>query len=139
MDVYGKRKRSEIMARVKGRDTGPELLVRAIVHSLGYRFRLYRRDLPGCPDITLPKHRKVIFMHGCFWHSHKRCPRSARPSTNIAFWRKKLDSNITRDKRNIKQLRKDGWRVLVIWQCQTRNSETLKRTLSEFLNEEVKR
>ncbi len=139
MDVYGKRKRSEIMARVKGRDTGPELLVRAIVHSLGYRFRLYRRDLPGNPDITLPKHRKVIFVHGCFWHGHKRCPRSARPSTNIAFWRKKLDSNIARDRRNIGQLRKDGWRVLVVWQCQTRKPETLKRALSKFLNEEGKR
>lgn len=139
MDVYGKRKRSEIMAHVKGRDTGPELLVRAIVHSLGYRFRLYRRDLPGNPDITLPKHRKVIFVHGCFWHGHKRCPRSARPSTNIAFWRKKLDSNIDRDRRNIGQLRKDGWRVLVVWQCQTRKPETLKRALSKFLNEEGKR
>ncbi|MEW6585733.1 MAG: DNA mismatch endonuclease Vsr [Nitrospirota bacterium] len=136
MDVYGKRKRSEIMARVKGRDTKPELLVRAIVHSLGYRFRLYRHDLPGNPDITLPKHRKVIFVHGCFWHGHKRCPRATRPSTNIAFWRKKLDSNIARDKRNISQLRKGGWRVLVVWQCQTRKPEILKKTLSKFLNEE---
>jgi DNA mismatch endonuclease (patch repair protein) len=139
MDVYGKRKRSEIMARVKGQDTKPEILVRAIVHSLGYRFRLYRRDLPGNPDITLPKHRKVIFVHGCFWHGHKRCPRAARPTTNIAFWRKKLDSNIDRDRHNIGQLRKDGWRVLVVWQCQTRKPETLKRALSKFLNEEGKR
>ncbi len=138
MDVYGKRKRSEIMARVKGQDTKPEILVRSIVHSLGYRFRLYRRDLPGNPDITLPKHRKVIFVHGCFWHGHKRCPRAARPTTNIAFWRKKLDSNIDRDRRNIRQLRKDGWRVLVVWQCQTRKPETLKRALSKFLNEEDK-
>jgi DNA mismatch endonuclease (patch repair protein) len=139
MDVYGKKKRSEIMARVKGRDTGPELLVRAIVHRLGYRFRLYRRDLPGNPDITLPKHRKVIFVHGCFWHGHKRCTRATRPTTNIAFWRKKLDLNIARDKRNIRQLRKGGWRVLVVWQCQTRNPETLKSALSRFLNEEGKR
>jgi len=139
MDVYGKRKRSEIMARVKGKDTKPEILVRAIVHSLGYRFRLYRRDLPGNPDITFPKHRKVIFVHGCFWHGHKRCPRAARPTTNIAFWRKKLDSNIDRDRRNIGQLRKGGWRVLVVWQCQTRKLETLKRSLSKFLNEEGKR
>lgn len=139
MDVYGKRKRSEIMARVKGRDTTPELLVRSIVHRLGYRFRLYRRDLPGNPDITLPKHRKVIFVHGCFWHGHKRCPRAARPTTNIAFWRKKLDSNIARDRHNIGQLRKGGWRVLVVWQCQTKKLETLKRSLSKFLNEEGKR
>jgi len=139
MDVYGKRKRSEIMARVKGQDTKPEILVRAIVHSLGYRFRLYRRDLPGNPDITLPKHRKIIFVHGCFWHGHKRCPRAARPATNIAFWRKKLDSNIDRDRRNIRQLRKDGWRVLVVWQCKTRKPETLKRALFKFLNEEGNR
>lgn len=139
MDVYGKRKRSEIMARVKGRDTKPELLVRSIVHSLGYRFRIYRRDLPGNPDITLPKHRKIIFVHGCFWHGHKRCTRAARPTTNIAFWRKKLDLNIERDKRNIRQLRKDGWRVFVVWQCQTRKPETLKRTLYKFLNEEGER
>jgi len=136
MDVYGKRKRSEIMARVKGRDTKPELLVRTIVHNLGYRFRLYRRALPGNPDITLPKHRKIIFVHGCFWHGHKRCRRAAIPTTNITFWKKKLDSNIARDRRNIGQLRKDGWRVLVVWQCQTRKPETLKRTLYKFLNEE---
>jgi DNA mismatch endonuclease, patch repair protein len=136
MDVYGKRKRSEIMARVKGRDTKPELLVRSIVHSLGYRFRLYRRDLPGNPDITLPKHRKIIFVHGCFWHGHKRCTRAARPTTNIAFWRKKLDLNMERDKRNIRQLRKDGWRVLVVWQCQTKKPETLKQTLYNFLDKE---
>jgi len=127
------------MARVKGRDTKPELLVRSIVHSLGYRFRIYRRDLPGNPDITLPKHRKIIFVHGCFWHGHKRCTRAARPTTNIAFWRKKLDLNIERDKRNIRQLRKDGWRVFVVWQCQTRKPETLKRTLYKFLNEEGER
>jgi DNA mismatch endonuclease (patch repair protein) len=139
MDVYEKKKRSEIMSRVKRRDTGPELLVRSTVHSLGYRFRLYRPDLPGKPDITLPKHRKVIFVHGCFWHGHKRCPRAERPTTNIAFWRKKLDSNIARDKRNIRQLKKDGWHVLVVWQCQTKKHETLERTLSKFLNEEDKR
>jgi DNA mismatch endonuclease (patch repair protein) len=139
MDIFTKEKRSAIMAQVKGRDTGPELIVRTLLHELGYRFRLYRRDLPGNPDITLPRYRKVIFVHGCFWHGHKRCPRAARPTANIAFWRKKLDSNTARDKRNIRQLRKDGWRALVVWQCQTRNPETLKRVLYKSLQEEGKR
>lgn len=139
MDVYDKKKRSEIMARIKGQNTQPELLVRSIVHNLGYRFRLHRRDLPGNPDIAMPKHRKVTFVHGCFWHGHKRCPRAARPATNIAFWRKKLDSNIARDRRNIRLLRKAGWRVLVVWQCQTRKPETLKKTLLKFLREEGNR
>ncbi|MCL5024779.1 MAG: very short patch repair endonuclease [Nitrospirae bacterium] len=133
MDVYDKKKRSEIMARVKGRDTEPELLVRSIVHNLGYRFRLYRRDLPGNPDITLPRHRKVIFVHGCFWHGHKNCPRAARPTTNISFWKKKLDSNMARDLLNIRQLRKEGWRVLVIWQCQTKDMQRLVKRIDEFL------
>lgn len=139
MDIYGEKKRSEIMARVKGRDTQPEILVRSTVHNLGYRFRLYRHDLPGNPDITLPKHRTVIFVHGCFWHGHKRCFRAARPTTNIAFWRKKLDSNIVRDRRNVRQLRKDGWRVLVVWQCQTKKLEALEKKLFKFLKKECKR
>lgn len=135
MDVFKKKKRSEIMARIKGRDTKPELLVRSIVHCMGYRFRLHARDLPGNPDIVLQRHRKAIFVHGCFWHGHKRCPRAARPASNIAFWREKLDSNVARDRRNINRLRKDGWRVLVVWQCQTRNPELLEKKLIKFLKE----
>ena len=138
MDVYNKKKRSEIMAHVKGRDTKPELLVRSIVHRMGFRFRLHAQDLPGNPDLVLPRHQKTIFVHGCFWHGHNRCSRSTRPTTNVAFWRKKLDSNIARDERNIRRLRKAGWRVLVVWQCQTKKPETLNRVLFNFLKERGK-
>jgi len=103
-DVFSQEKRSWIMSRVKGRDTKPEILVRSFIFRMGFRFRLHRRDLPGTPDIVLPRHGKVIFVHGCFWHGHKRCPRSKRPTTNENFWNKKLDGNIKRDKRYRREL-----------------------------------
>ena len=127
--------RSRNMAQVKGRDTKPERLVRSLLHSMGYRFRLHRKDLPGCPDIVLPRHRKVIFVHGCFWHGHKSCRRSDRPSTNREFWDKKIDATITRDARNLDLLRAVDWKVLVVWECETRNNEVLTRLLSDFINE----
>lgn len=133
-DVFSKEKRSWIMSRVKGRDTGPEMLVRSFVHRMGFRFRVHRRDLPGNPDIVLPRHGKVIFVHGCFWHGHKRCPRSKRPATNKGFWNKKLDANIERDKRFREELRRMGWKSLVIWQCETRNPEHLLEKLKRFLH-----
>lgn len=121
------------MSRIKGSDTKPELLVRSIVHRLGYRFSLHRRDLPGSPDIVLPKHKKIIFVHGCFWHSHKGCNRSQRPSSNIEFWQHKLEKNIVRDKKNVAELRKKGWAVLILWQCQTRKPEKLIIKIEKFL------
>lgn len=124
------------MSRVKGRDTKPEILVRSFVHRMGFRFRIHRRDLPGNPDIVLPRHNKVIFVHGCFWHGHKRCPRSKRPSTHESFWNKKLDSNIERDKRYRRELRQMGWKVLVVWECETRTPEKLLRKLERFLHDE---
>lgn len=123
------------MSRVKGRDTKPELLVRSIVHRLGYRFRLHEKRLPGRPDVVLPRHRKVIFVHGCFWHGHKGCRRAARPSTNREFWDKKLDGNIARDRANIGALRRAGWKVLVIWQCAMKDRGRLEKTLGKFLSE----
>ena len=135
-DVFSKDKRSWIMSRVKGRDTKPETLVRSFVHRMGFRFRLHRRDLPGKPDILLPRHNKVIFVHGCFWHGHKHCPRSERPTTNERFWNKKLDGNIERDKRCRRKLRRMGWEVLVVWQCETRNPEKLLKKIERFLHEE---
>lgn len=105
------------------------------MHRLGYRFRLYGKDLPGRPDLVLPRHRKVIFVHGCFWHGHAGCRRAARPSTNREFWDKKIDGNIARDAANIKALRKAGWKVLVIWQCSTKDLARIERTLSKFLSE----
>ncbi len=133
MDVFDKKKRSWIMSRIKGKDTRPEIIIRSLVHRLGYRFRKYVSDLPGHPDIVLPKHRKVIFVHGCFWHGHKQCGRSSRPSTNSSFWNEKLDANIIRDRKNIRLLKKQNWEVLVVWQCQLKDLSKLTPKLSRFL------
>ena len=135
-DVFSQEKRSWIMSRVKGRDTKPEILVRAFIFRMGFRFRLHRRDLPGTPDIVLPRHGKMIFVHGCFWHEHKRCPRSKRPTTNENFWNKKLDGNIKRDKRYRRELRQMGWKVLIVWECETKNPEKLLRKLERFLHDD---
>ncbi|MBW1701617.1 MAG: DNA mismatch endonuclease Vsr [Deltaproteobacteria bacterium] len=135
-DVFSQEKRSWIMSRVKGRDTKPEILVRSFIFRMGFRFRLHRRDLPGTPDIVLPRHGKVIFVHGCFWHGHKRCPRSKRPTTNENFWNKKLDGNIKRDKRYRRELRHMGWKVLIVWECETKNPEKLLRKLERFLHDD---
>lgn len=134
-DRISPEQRSRNMSRVKGRDTKPELLVRSIVHGLGYRFRLHSKKLPGRPDVVLPRHRKVIFVHGCFWHGHPGCRRAARPSTNREFWDKKIEGNIARDAANIEALSAAGWKVLVVWQCAMKERERLEKTLSEFLSE----
>ena len=122
------------MAQVKGHDTQPEKAVRCVLHRMGYRFRLHRTDLPGKPDIVLPKHKKIVFVHGCFWHGHKGCKRSGRPSTNIKFWNQKLLGNEIRDRRVKSELRKRGWAVLVIWGCETRNDDRIERKLHMFLS-----
>lgn len=134
-DVFTPEKRSRIMGRVKGSDTRPEVLVRSLVHQMGFRFRLHRRELPGCPDLVLKKHSKVIFVHGCFWHGHKGCRRSARPSSNMEFWDRKLSGNMERDQRNQEALMRDGWKVLVVWECETKDHEKLKEILRKFLLE----
>ena len=135
-DVFTKEKRSWIMGRVKGRDTKPEIMVRSIVHRMRFRFRVHRGDLPGNPDIVLPRHGRVIFVHGCFWHSHKGCSRSKRPTTNRRFWHKKLEENVARDKRIRGKLHRIGWKVLVVWQCETRKPEKLLGKLEIFLHDE---
>jgi DNA mismatch endonuclease (patch repair protein) len=124
------------MSRVKGKDTKPEKLVRSLLHSMGYRFRLHRKDLPGKPDIVLPKHRKVVFVHGCFWHGHDGCPRAARPAANAEFWNRKIDGNIKRDAQKLEELKVAGWQALTIWQCELRNVEALRAKLSKFLKGE---
>ena len=134
-DVFSQEKRSWVMSRIKGRDTKPEILVRSLIFRMGFRFRLHRRDLPGVPDIVLPGRRKVIFVHGCFWHGHKGCPRSKRPTTNQAFWNNKLDGNIKRDRRYRRELRRLGWKVLTVWECETRAPERLSRKLETFLHD----
>lgn len=122
------------MSRVKGRNTKPEKLIRSLLHLLGHRFRLHRKDLPGKPDIVLPKHKKVVFVHGCFWHGHAGCPRAARPTSNIEFWNNKIDSNISRDAAALKSLIMLGWKPLVVWQCETRNLPALTHKLEHFIS-----
>jgi DNA mismatch endonuclease (patch repair protein) len=134
-DVFSEEKRSWIMSRVKGRDTTPELAVRSIIHRHGYRFRLHRKDLPGCPDIVLPRHRNIVFVHGCFWHGHKGCRKSSRPATNREFWNAKIDGNIARDKKAVRRLRRSGWSVLVVWECELRDPQKLERRLLRFLSD----
>jgi len=121
------------MAAVKGGDTKPELEIRSLVHRSGYRFRLHGKGLPGKPDIVLPRLKKVIFVHGCFWHGHKKCLRGQRPSSNKSFWNRKLDLNIERDKRNLLKLQKSGWTPLVVWGCELKKSDRLYKKLAEFL------
>lgn len=134
MDVFSKGKRSQIMSRISGKDTKPEIVVRSLLHRMGYRFRLHKQSMPGRPDIILPKHKKVIFVHGCFWHGHKDCPRSKRPSTNVEFWNKKIDGNIERDKKNIKSLENLGWETLILWTCEIKNQDVLKHKLISFMD-----
>lgn len=122
------------MGRIKGRDTQPELIVRSMIHRMGYRFRLHRKDLPGKPDIVLPRHNKVIFIHGCFWHGHKGCSRAARPSSNTDFWEKKLDGNSKRDKKKIRDLQRLGWQALILWQCELKNLKEVSARLRRFLS-----
>ena len=132
-DKFSPEERSRIMARVKGRDTKPEKIVRSLLHELGYRFRLHRKDLPGKPDIVLPKHKKAIYVHGCFWHSHPGCRRATRPTTNVEFWNKKIDGNVARDRAAQNALELLGWEHLIVWQCETRDLNTLAATLTSFL------
>lgn len=132
-DVFTPAKRSAIMSRIKGEHTKPEILVRKIVHSLGYRFRLHPNGLPGKPDLALPRHHKIILVHGCFWHGHASCSRATVPSTNTAFWHKKIVGNKIRDRRVSYKLRREGWQVLIIWQCQTKSLERLTDRLKTFL------
>ena len=121
------------MRRIRKTDTKPELIVRRLMHSMGYRYRLHRRDLPGTPDIVLPRHRKVVFVHGCFWHQHDCALGRKKPRANPDYWHPKLARNVERDKACRRQLEEMGWKILVVWECQTRDIETLKETLSVFL------
>jgi DNA mismatch endonuclease (patch repair protein) len=129
MDVVSSVKRSEMMSGIKGRNTRPELLVRSYLHAQGLRFRLHRKDLPGCPDVVLPKYRVGVFVHGCFWHRHLGCKYTKSPSTREEFWRKKFTGNIDRDRRNQETLLHSGWRVLIIWDCGLRGKSDLEFVL----------
>lgn len=123
------------MRAVGVKNSAPERLVRRILHGLGYRFRLHRRDLPGTPDIVFPTRRRVIFVHGCFWHGHD-CSRGKLPTSNVAFWSRKIAANRDRDDPTEKQLRRDGWKVLTLWACKMKNGRSLEKRLARFLDRE---
>ena len=132
MDTLSKEKRSWNMSRIKGKNTRPEILVRSLLHRLGYRFRLHRKNLPGKPDIVLPKYKTVIFVHGCFWHRHENCKYAYSPKSRVDFWKEKFAGTVKRDKQHIKQLNEMGWRVEVIWECETNDQNRLKEKFSKY-------
>ena len=122
------------MARIRSRDTQPEVTVRRLLYSLGYRYRLHRRDLPGSPDICFPGRKKVIFVHGCFWHRHDGCARATTPKTRTSFWEEKFRKNVIRDRRNMTGLVELGWETMVVWECETSDLERLAPRLARFLD-----
>ena len=129
-------KRSAIMAAVGQKDTKPEMVVRRLAHALGYRFRLHRKDLPGRPDLVFPGRRKVIFVHGCFWHRHQGCRKASMPKTRSDFWNAKFEANVARDARVERALEEAGWDVEVVWECQTKEPSELAERLTGFLDGE---
>jgi DNA mismatch endonuclease, patch repair protein len=133
MDTISREKRSYVMSLVKGRDTKPEMLVRRIVSALGFRYRVYSKDLPGKPDIVFPRRKLVILVHGCFWHQHNGCPRAKLPKTRANYWSAKLGTNVVRDRRNIRALRTAGWKVLTIWECQLKKPDSVTAKIMRFL------
>jgi DNA mismatch endonuclease, patch repair protein len=139
MDIWSKEKRSEVMSRIRSKDTKPEKAVRSALHFLGFRFRLHRKDLPGHPDIVLPKYRVIIFVHGCFWHKHENCRDGKFPKTDRARWRKKLQGNVRRDKEAISRLRKSGWYPVVVWECAIRKdlSGAIKSVVSKIRKRKI--
>lgn len=133
MDRVSSEKRSLIMAAVRSKDTLPELAVRRLVHGLGYRYRLHAKNLPGCPDLVFPGRRKVIFVHGCFWHRHPKCRYSTIPKSRTDFWLAKFEKNVARDRRERRELKKLGWSVLVVWQCELKNLQRVAKKIEGFL------
>ena len=136
IDTVSAERRSEIMSRIRGKDTKPEMRVRRMVHAMGYRYRLHRKDLPGRPDMTFPRLGKIIMVHGCFWHQHDDpdCPANRRPKSNQDYWNAKLDRNMVRDAENYSALRELGWEVLVVWECQLKDTAALSARLETFLS-----
>lgn len=137
MDTLSSAQRSERMSRIKGRDTKPEMVVRKLIHGMGYRYRLHLAGLAGRPDLVFRSRKKVIFVHGCFWHRHEdsSCRLSRMPKSNLDFWKAKLEANRERDLKNIETLTKSGWKVLVVWECESGRIEVLSHKLHKFLEE----
>lgn len=136
-DRLSPERRSWNMAQVRHKDTKPELAVRRMLHGKGYRFRLHRKDLPGTPDIVLPRYKTVVFVNGCFWHRHGGCPEATMPKTRTDFWRGKFDENVARDRRNHAALRALGWKVHVVWECETTAMELLAERLETTLRRSI--
>lgn len=135
MDTLTPLERSAVMSRVRGKDTRPELLVRKILSSLGYRYRLHSAKLPGKPDIVFPSRKRVIFVHGCFWHRHAKCTLARIPKSRVAFWTTKLDGNQKRDRQHVRSLRRAGWQSLIVWECELNNRTRLIKRMVRFLEE----
>ena len=134
MDRISKEHRSWNMSRIKSGNTKPEIVVRSLLHNMGYRFRLHRKDLPGKPDIALPMYNSVIFVHGCFWHRHKGCKNASNPKTKKTFWREKFKANVERDRKVQKELKSMGWSIQIIWECELSDPEEVKKSLKSQLN-----
>lgn len=132
-DTLSPNERSKRMSLIRGKDSSPELKLRRLVHGMGFRYRLHVKDLPGKPDLAFPSRRAVIFMHGCFWHRHPGCKLARLPKSKLDFWRPKLEGNRERDLRNQEMLKKLGWHVLVIWECEMENIEKVSNKVREFL------
>lgn len=133
MDTLSRAERSERMGRVRSKKSKPEIVVRRLVHSLGFRYRLHRTDLPGCPDLVFSSRKKVVFIHGCYWHRHDGCPNTRLPESRLDFWQPKLEANRVRDERNLRRLRAHGWRILIFRECQVKDLERLRRRITRFL------
>lgn len=135
-DIFSKAKRSEVMSKVTAKDTRPEVKIRKHLFSKGFRYRKNDKRFPGKPDIVLPKYKTVIFVHGCFWHHHT-CRAARLPKTNNEFWKDKMQTNVKRDKENQSDLKKLGWKVIVVWQCQIKNRELFEKTMKRVIKKIV--
>ncbi len=134
-DIYTRKERSEIMSKISGKETKPEIIVRKFLFANGFRYRKNDKKLSGKPDIILPKYKTVVFVHGCFWHGHEDCKYSKLPTTRREFWEKKIGDNILRDNRNQRELKKSGWKILIVWQCEIRNKGEREKRLLELIKE----
>jgi DNA mismatch endonuclease (patch repair protein) len=133
MDHLTKEKRSWNMSRIRSKDTGPEVVFRRLIHRAGFRYRLHVKTLPGKPDLVLKKYKTVVFIHGCFWHKHEGCKRGNKPKSNNGYWDAKLNRNVERDKENTRRLQADGWNVLVIWECELKDLDSVMKKFLTFI------
>ena len=138
MDIWSKQKRSEVMSKIRGKNTKPELILRSQLFKSGFRFRIHQKNLPGKPDIVLAKYKTAIFVHGCFWHYHKECREGRIPSTNSNFWKEKLLKNIEKDEKHTKALQELGWKVIVVWECDIeRHLEATTKRITTSINRDM--